>query len=82
MTRSRSGSKKRRRAKPRQLSGPHDGPEQTDCRRCGEELGAKRVQLTIFDQAMTPDGRKALRTRNLVFCSNQCGSHYQMSCEG
>jgi hypothetical protein len=54
----------------------------TKCTYCGKPA-EQIVKREIHDRDRDPyTNRARLRTRTLEFCSDQCGSRYQMGCEG
>jgi hypothetical protein len=53
------------------------------CPQCAEWIGGNGVKVSITDRGWDSIRRKQyVRTRELLFCSQVCGGHYQMGCEG
>lgn len=52
------------------------------CPQCGKEMSAP-VTRRIIDRGWNPHTRKQfVRQQDRKFCSDICGAHYQMGCEG
>ncbi|TPG08291.1 hypothetical protein EAH88_11700 [Rhodanobacter glycinis] len=52
------------------------------CPQCGQPMTVP-VTARIIDRSRDPVTRRAfVRQRDLQFCSQKCGGHYQMGCEG
>ena len=52
------------------------------CPQCSQPIEAPVVR-TIHDRGFNPLTRKQYaRTRDVTFCSEKCGGHYQMGFEG
>ena len=50
------------------------------CPQCGKPIETP-VSVGIVQQVRV-NGKKTVATNYLQFCSAECGSHYQMGCEG
>ena len=52
------------------------------CPQCGNPI-VNQVTRRIFDRDRDPVTRKAfVRQRDIQFCTDKCGGHYQMAHEG
>ena len=52
------------------------------CPQCGQPM-PEPVTRRIIDRGWNPATRKQfVRQRDVQFCSEKCGGHYQMGCEG
>ena len=52
------------------------------CPQCGQPMTTP-VTRTIYRRDRDPYTRKAYNRRSdMQFCSEKCGGHYQMGCEG
>jgi len=60
----------------------NDEPTAPKCPQCGKTMESK-VSRRIIDRGWNPVTRKQyVRQRDVEFCSETCGGHYQMGCEG
>lgn len=60
----------------------NDEQQPSKCPQCGKPMTAP-VTRRIIDRGWNPAMRKQfVRQRDLQFCSDKCGGHYQMGCEG
>lgn len=64
------------------MTAEHTQGRKPACPQCSKPIEQPH-NATIHDQGYDQrTGRQFARTRNLSFCSSQCGGDYQCGCEG
>ena len=59
-----------------------DQPKQPNCPQCGKPIERPVGCKITFRNYNRHTRRQYVDTKSMDFCSKQCGSHYQMGCEG